>query len=802
MAPHRTLLAAACVVVTWASAVQAQPPPADQPPADQPPADQPPADQPPSELPPEGAPPKAEIAPPKAADVPDVPYPEGATGSAEVILVLVVGADGAVRSAEIETGQEPFASAAREASGAWRFTPATRNDEPITAKIRFRVAFVEETVPPPQPDPYVSPDPDPTTAEPTTAEPTSEPEPPPLPPIPGVIDVTVEGEPTKHPPSVSSFTRAEVRQLPGAFGDPFRAIEVLPGVTPIVSGLPFFYVRGAPPGNIGYYLDGVRVPYLFHVAAGPSVVHPAIVERVDLYAGGYPARFGRYSGAIVSAETTEPRADWHGEGVLRLVDVGALVEGGFADGRGAALLGGRYSYTALVLSQLSPGVTVDYRDFQGRASFDITDRDRVSILAFGAYDYLSQTSEVDASGEEVETVLFGSEFYRIDGRYDARLQGGGKLRAAMTWGFDQTRIFGTRNSQNTLLGTRVRVSQPLSKAVTLRGGLDLQIDKYTADARPYSDPDDPFTQQFNNLFPPRADTGLAGWTDVVWKPSKELEVTPGLRVDTYISEGEKAVAVDPRLAVVAHAHEDLRLLHSFGVANQPPSFIVPVPGLAVASLNGGLQRSLQASSGVEIDLPMKVTASVTGFTGVYLNMTDAIGAQQNPVEDELIPRSLGSSKGLEIYIRRSLSERLGGFVSYTLSRTTRSVDRERFLASFDRPHVLHTALGYRLGGGWQTGFRFSIYSGAVLGTAEENEDVDEESFDPEDSSQSAETSETIRDPLFYRLDFRVEKKWKLFDTAWLSLVAEMINATLNKETLGGTRAGPVTIPSIGIEGGF
>src|SRR5205823_4511533 len=134
----------------------------------------------------------------------------------------------------------------------------------------------------------------------------------------------------RPPPMTSTLTRAEVRQLPGAFGDPFRAIEILPGVTPIVSGLPFFYVRGAPPGNVGYFLDGVRVPYLFHVGLGPSVIHPAMVDRVDLYPGGYPARFGRFAGGIVSGETTAPRDDFHGEGNIRLVDVGALAETGFA----------------------------------------------------------------------------------------------------------------------------------------------------------------------------------------------------------------------------------------------------------------------------------------------------------------------------------------------------------------------------------------------------------------------------------------------------------------------------------------
>lgn len=118
----------------------------------------------------------------------------------------------------------------------------------------------------------------------------------------------------------------EVRQVPGAFGDAFRAIESLPGVTPMFSGLPYFFVRGAPPGNTGFFVDGVRVPGLFHLGVGPAVIHPALVERVDLYKAAYPARFGRWSGGILSAETTRPaertRADW----TLRLFDAGALVE--------------------------------------------------------------------------------------------------------------------------------------------------------------------------------------------------------------------------------------------------------------------------------------------------------------------------------------------------------------------------------------------------------------------------------------------------------------------------------------------
>ena len=224
------------------------------------------------------------------------------------------------------------------------------------------------------------------------------------------------------------MSRAEVRQLPGTFGDPFRAIEVLPGVTPIPPGIPYFYVRGAPPGNVGYFLDGVRVPYLFHIGAGPSVVNPALVERVDLYSGGYPAHYGRYAGAVVAAETAAPRDDFHGEGTVRLVDAGAMVESGFDGGRGTALVGGRYSYTAALFSLISPEIQLDYRDYQARITYDLTPRDRVSLFAFGAYDLLANTERKT----NVKTTLFGAEFYRADVRYNHKLGSSGNLRLAVT----------------------------------------------------------------------------------------------------------------------------------------------------------------------------------------------------------------------------------------------------------------------------------------------------------------------------------------------------------------------------------
>lgn len=699
-----------------------------------------------------------DVTPPRLLVAPRVPYPQHAAGRAEVVLVMTIDDRGEVVSVEVERGSEPFATTAATAARGWRFVPARRNGRPIRSRILRRIEFAPLGAMPPE----------------TPAVKEGEAQ--------GVVDVTVEGE-LQLPPSVTSLEREEVRRLPGAFGDPFRAIESMPGVTPITSGLPFFFVRGAPPGNIGYFVDGVRVPYLFHVGAGPAVIHPAFVDRVALYSGGYPARFGRYAGAVVSATTKNPDPTWHGEGNLRLVDAGALVEGGFADGRGTALIGGRYAYTGLLLSLLSPTATVRYRDYQARISYDVTDRDRISLVSFGSYDYLSETRRVD-DATEVENIIFGTEFYRVDARVESRLRGGGNLLAAITWGYDRSRVLQLRNGDGHMVSSRLRFRRPVTKDLSVNAGMNLQLDRLRVDPLKHVDLEDPTVITFAGLFPPRTDAGLGIWTGLSWAVSRRLEVSPELRMDGYFDGDARALAVDPRLRVVARPVEGLRLLHAVGVASQPPSFAVPAPGLAPADLEDGVQRAVQASAGVELSLPEKLQVSATGFVATQLDMTDAIGIQQDLDAGTVVPRSMGSSKGLEVHLRRALTERLGGFISYTLSRTSRRLGRRRFLAATDRPHVLHAALTYDLGR-WRTGMRFTLFSGA-----------------PNADRGDVAPGRPARDPAFYRLDFRVEKRWSLGGTGWLSLVIEALNATFNREVVRGQPNAPIAIPSIGLEGGF
>ena len=78
----------------------------------------------------------------------------------------------------------------------------------------------------------------------------------------------------------------DLTRTAGSLGEPFRVIESLPGVTQVAWPLSLYAIRGANPGNTGFFIDGVRLPALFHFALGPAVIHPHFLERMEFYPGG------------------------------------------------------------------------------------------------------------------------------------------------------------------------------------------------------------------------------------------------------------------------------------------------------------------------------------------------------------------------------------------------------------------------------------------------------------------------------------------------------------------------------------
>ena len=77
--------------------------------------------------------------------------------------------------------------------------------------------------------------------------------------------------------------------------------------------------------------------------------------------------------------------------------------------------------------------------------------------------------------------------------------------------------------------------------------------------------------------------------------------------------------------------------------------------------------------------------------------------------------------------------------------------------------MLNLAVAYELGGGFRAGARSVVYSGI-----------------PAEVAYPSATRSPPRAPLFYRFDWRFEKRWRLGDHGFWALVVEVLNTTLHK----------------------
>jgi TonB family protein len=783
------------------------------------------------------------VSPPVASASTEVPYPSGAKGDSVVLLEILVAKDGTVSETKVLNGEEPFAEQARQAVLRWQFTPAMRGTEPVAARIRARVDFHQQQT-------AVSAAPAATPA--AVAAPASQRLATNGPPsIDAPLDVTVRGQ--RREIGQTTLSAVDVREMPGAFGDPFRAIEALPGVSPVVSGLPYFYVRGAPPNDNGYYLDGVRVPILFHVGIGDAVIHPGLIDHVDFFPSAAPAAYGGWAGAIIAGQTREPATEARGQANIRLFDAGGLVETPLDDGKGSVLLAGRYGYPGPILGAITSSVKLGYWDYQTRATWRLTDRDSLGVFAFGSHDYLGGSSDMNGQPGPIVEVL-GSDFHRVDLRYDRALAAG-HLRIAATLGYDLEGGSGATDGaapatiRDRSAAWRLELDERLSAALSVRGGVDAHYDTYDFEQAPATNSQVPVPSSAD---PPPTNVTGGVHADVVWHIGPRLEIVPGLRFDIFESSRPGATgggeirttvpAFDPRLSARVAINSRVAWLITAGLAHQYPALRVgPIPALLLTVpgfpfADSELQTARQLSTGVEASLPADVSVTATGFLSSWTGLTDLTARclqiipptmppqpGQPPPTPYICPNAdpvHGYAYGAELLVRRSLSKRLGGWLSYTLSQSRRD---EHFItpsggdalanvtSDFDRTHIVNAVLSYDLGRHWRAGARFLFYSGAPYSYLSGNVPVP--------------PYNGYRGPSFYRLDVRLEKRWKIGKTGSIAFVLEGQNVTLNKEVTpegmkcyssmigpqGGTNVtnqcseatfGPLTIPSVGVEAFF
>jgi hypothetical protein len=590
-------------------------------------------------------------------------------------------------------------------------------------------------------------------------------------------ETIVTAEPRLEP--VVPLKKEELIHTAGSLGDPFRVLESLPGVAQATWPLPFYAIRGANPGNTGFFIDGVRAPALFHFALGPSVLHPFFIEELQFYPGGYPLSYGRYVSGVVAAQTAPPATDrLHVSADVRLFDAGGIVATPFDAGKGTVAVAGRYSYTGYILSAFSNAYSLDYWDYQIRADHTLGPG-KLTLFAFGSGDDLRQKNPDNTDwgfvGEPTSMApgLAKLTFHRAQLRWDGELARG-RFTIAVVGGIDDSTV--TLTSLFSLpVGTRMLTLAPrLAERWSPWRWLDVEVgaDTEIQRARPtslvalYPALADYETDLFRN----RDILSVGAYAGVTLHAGDRLIVSPGLRYDGYFEQGVERFAASPRLLVRYRVGPHDWLKATAGQFSQMPSLPVGVPGFESFGLaTYGLQRSRQASVGIESALEDRLGIDVNLDSSLFyqrLHLTDLRNSLiPDPQARDLLEPREGESYGLEIMIRRPMKHKLYGWLAYTLSRSLRVVDGIIVPSDWDQTHILNLVLGYRWPRNYSTSLRFHYNSGRPY---------------PLYSERTFDVEGYINLPGFPQLDLRADKRF-VFDTFVLDAYLELVNSTLSRE---------------------
>lgn len=634
--------------------------------------------------------------------------------------------------------------------------------------------------------------------------------------------------------SRTTLREEEIHEVPGSGGDPFGVVRSLPGAAQVAGFLPYVVVRGAAPGNTGYYLDGVRVPALFHVAVGPSVVHPYFIDEVDFYAGGVPVRLGRFASGIVEGKTRAAgRERVRGEVDLRLTDTGALLEIPFdrprdpeclreaetiddrkarraakaacqGPGRGALTLGGRYSYTGLILSAI-PGINVklSYWDYQARLDHDLGRRARYTAFVFGSYDELgpraANTTVEGENGELITTLdrnpdpYLRLEFHRIDQRIRQRLGPRGHIDYRLALGLDRSGLQAIQVHEWRVV-PRIDAQLRIREDLTLHAGLDQEFQIFRLPRGGLDGSTFPI-EDLGLLLAERFVSVTGVYADLAYRHGA-IELRPGVRADLWAQVGTSpylpgartrvsAFGVDPRLLLREQVGERIALRQSLGVYHQAPDPPVPIPGVETIGLEDGLQRNTQGSFGWEWTIADRLILVQDAYLGRLTNMQDyelseGVSADSGSTEwDDYLIRVSGWAWGLETMLRLIPDGKVYGWLAYTLSWSVRDYPLGGYApATWDQRHILNAVLGWNINRKWRIGGRLHVNSGRPYTSRRVKEDGTLENL----IEAMSEHRNDARLPAFMQLDLRVERMFLLRDFR-LHLYLDLANANFAREVL-------------------
>lgn len=213
--------------------------------------------------------------------------------------------------------------------------------------------------------------------------------------------------------------------------DLIKAIQNLPGVnsgTELMSGL---YVHGGEGSDNLFLLDGVPMYQISHLGGLFSSFNTDVVDHLDFYKSGFPARYGGRMSSVVDVTTKDGDPEkYRGSFMIGLIDGRLQFEGPLVKGKTSFNIAFRRSWMDAVLAQVisivnrnnrkgeTVGGTYSFYDLNASVTHRFSDDNILSLKFYHGRDHLKLKLDTEKSvtyAEDGETMTaYGTDRLHTD----------------------------------------------------------------------------------------------------------------------------------------------------------------------------------------------------------------------------------------------------------------------------------------------------------------------------------------------------------------------------------------------------
>lgn len=524
---------------------------------------------------------------------------------------------------------------------------------------------------------------------------------------------------------MASMPVQQIREVPAVMEpDVFRSVQLLPGVKAASDFSSGLYIRGGSPDQTLILLDETTVYNPSHFFGFYSTFNPDAVKDIQLYKGGYPARYGGRLGSVLSVYNKDGnRNELQGR-----VSVGMLASRAMLEGPhkwGSWMFAVRRSTLEPLLAAMRQEIDnvpdlFYFVDLNGKVNFDVSEKDRFSVAFYSGGDRVVFPFEEDA---EI-SLGYGNRTLSTNWRhiFSERLFGTVTLTASRYFNTPEFEIAGTpfdRNNNVYDYSAKADLEYLPGANHTLSTGFWTGYRKLT------------FRDRFDNevTFNERIENTYASfYLQDRWQPSDRWVLEAGVR-GNWFSSGDY-VRIEPRASMEFRPSNRVRLQAAYGRYYQ---FLTLVTNEAFSGFDLWLTTDdgVPPSWGDQYVLGVKsVPFDSWGFDVelYYRTMRDLFELNPFVVNasgmdyPELFRFGEGHAYGVEVFLERRIG-RLTGFAGYTFGVTRRKFPgfnapvlddpaRARFYSpKYDRTHDVNLVLNYELSRRWKFTAIFNYATG-------------------------------------------------------------------------------------------